>query len=244
MRRVYALILVLAAIVLWSSGCSDEVVRPKLPQGTSEEAMVMALYLSGELRPPYELTLTVERDLEQIRSGFAAEYPAVDTLFFRPQWLPSRISVRFDEVTAQKVIDGDYQGWDTLNRRLRVTDIELDHPYAGGVTAVLLFQELLNTQRLQKMYERLPGVVHTGFFIGNWNPYPNVFPRITETGMSYLFLDAWGDCVAGCIHLEYWYFVSDGDAPVFVGTWNRYGGSPEPDWWPEAKLNEGQYWGY
>jgi hypothetical protein len=240
MRLQYALTVLFATTTLWSTGCSDDVARPKLPPDTSEEAMLMALHLSGELRPPYKLALDVERDLKYIRSEFSAEYPAVDTLFFKPRWLPSTICVHFDEETAPQVKNGDYRAWDRLNRRLRITEIDLVRFWSNHC-ALLYFEGTLHARRLEELYRDLPGVANTWTFEGFWCDEQNVYPRLTHAGISYLFSYVWGDCGPLLRRHDYWYFISQNEHPVFVGTWDDRGGAPEPDWWTEAKRNRDQY---
>ena len=59
--------------------------------------------------------------------------------------------------------------------------------------------------------------------------------------MSYVFRNGWGDCPAGCIYNEHWYFTVAGDQPFFVGYYPEYQGGPAPPWWEEARLNRQHY---
>ena len=59
--------------------------------------------------------------------------------------------------------------------------------------------------------------------------------RQTDSGISYLFRHGWGDCPAGCLHNEYWYFIVENGAPSFLG--HRAADAPEPEWWDEAESN-------
>ena len=92
-----------------------------------------------------------------------------------------------------------------------------------------------------EIYGGLPGVsdVDVAVHGGDW---PNIYPRSTMRGITYLFRHAWGDCPAWCAYSEYWYFIAEGSHPTYVGTWKPSSGQPKPDWWDEAQENFSQYY--
>ena len=58
--------------------------------------------------------------------------------------------------------------------------------------------------------------------------------------LSYVFREAWGDCPAGCINSEYWYFQKQGGEFDLLGQFNPREGDP-PLWWDDADQNLGFY---
>jgi hypothetical protein len=206
-----------------------------------EEAKLMALCLSGELEAPDDLYNRVLRELAAIRSAFGDDFQPITRLTFHPPWLMHCLTVWFDDTTAQKVAGGEYHAWDELNERYHVARVDT---HAVGIGfAKLYFKETFHPRRLAEQYAPLPGVSHAepNGFDGDW---PNVYPRQAGSGITYLFRYAYGDCMGGCIYNEYWYFVFEGDRPVFVGHWIPYESQQEPYWWKEASLNRQLYRGF
>jgi hypothetical protein len=72
---------------------------------------------------------------------------------------------------------------------------------------------------------------------GDWS---NVYPCVDPDQRTYLFKEGSGDCPAGCITNEFWYFrITDGIE--YVGTF-KLREDPEPAWWPEAKRALDRYY--
>ncbi|MFQ6069858.1 MAG: hypothetical protein ACE5LC_04950 [Candidatus Aminicenantales bacterium] len=202
-----------------------------------EEAELMSLCLSGELRAPDDLSEKVLLSLASVRSAFGDEFETINDLKFHSPWEPGCIIIGFDTETEKKVANGEYHAWDDLNAEYQVTRIELFR--FGG--AVLYFKDKLHPRRLAELYSVLPGVkyVEPNTFGGD---FPNVYPRLTANGITYLFRNAWGDCPAGCIYSEFWYFFVLGwEKPKFIGYWAPHKKPSVPPWWNEAKRNIDQY---
>jgi hypothetical protein len=237
------LILPVLVMLIWviSLGCSDSTTCPELKppfDEMSQEAKLIALCLSGELRPPYSLTRHVEGDLAAIRTTFGEEYSIVEDISFLPPWLASCIIVGFDEATAQMVRDDQYDAWDALNEEYGLADIDKALLSIGAV--VLHFEGVMHPHHLTEIYSQLPGTryVEPNWYRGDWR---NIYPRLAGRNITYLFRDAWGDCPAGCTGQAFWYFTFDGKRPILVGAWEpRHGVSP-PNWWEEAALNIALY---
>lgn len=61
-----------------------------------------------------------------------------------------------------------------------------------------------------------------------------VCPEKQGVVMTYLFMEAWGDCPAGCTGARYWYFQCARGGCEFIGSWHP-GVEPEPpEWWERA----------
>jgi hypothetical protein len=236
------LIGLIAAVLLLTGplGCSDSATRPGVglpPDSTSVEAQQMALFLSGQLQPPGNLSLQIDRELQGIRGGFASSYPVLDSLNFLCPWIPGMILVQFTPEAAQQIRTGSYHAWDENNQSLGLSWFHLSAYDSLRVYFVTLsFTPLLHPRRLAELYSTLPGALDAGPG-GGYFDHSNVYPRQTGQGMSYLFRKAWGDCESGCIASEFWYFTLENGAPHFVGHWAPLQDPTPPAWWPEARLN-------
>ena len=97
-----------------------------------------------------------------------------------------------------------------------------------------MFDGLLDLRALAERYAELPDVT-SSTCVGHVGDSPNIYPRRTDSGIDYLFRDAWGTCSAGCSKSEFFYFVCENDDAVFVGHWNPQERTRPPEWWPAAR---------
>lgn len=228
-------------ILVLAFGCEEGVTDQEL-QPTPEdiqEAELMAMCLSGKVTAPEDLTEQMLDDLLYIRNNWKDDFEPINSIRFWPPWVPGNVIIGFNDSTAQKIRRGEYNAWDKLNEQYQV--IEIDTTSLDVISCVVLsFEDNLNSRRLAELYEGLPGVIYTepNYYIGDRS---NVYPKIVWDGISYLFRDAWGDCPAGCISNEYWYFGSKRGIPLYIGHWIPDDDSSEPYWWSEAKQNREQY---
>jgi hypothetical protein len=238
---VKTIILLLCFLLLITCGCENDITdqgfEPTLED--IEEAEIMALCLSGEITAPQNLKEQLLDDLLYIRNNFGDDSNPIDSIRFFPPWVPGCIIIGFDDSTAQKIISGEYDAWDTLNEAYQVVEMDSDLTFVFP-SVVMYFEDILNPRRLAELYEQLPGVRYSepNFHDGDG---PNVYPKIEGDGITYLFRDAWGSCTAGCMYSEYWYFGSSNGLPVFIGYWDPQENPTEPDWWSEAKQNRELY---
>ncbi len=196
------------------------------------EADVIAICLSGAITAPQGLSRRVLADLAEIRSRFGEEFGQINAIRFKAPWDPSRVTLHFDSETSQLVAKGQYHAWDELNQRFQVSNIELREDYAK-----LSFKGQLHAHRVSELYEELPGIryANMAFLMDGSRLYPSG-QEMSE--MRYLFKYAWGDCEAGCIMGEFWYFIVSASGETrFVGNWDPYKEPQVPDWWADAKLN-------
>ena len=211
----------------------------KLTPKDNAEAELIALCLSGNLVAPDSLYKQVLSHLATIRSTFGNNYECLNRITFVPPWRVGRLIIGLDDTTAQKVANAEYQAWDELNKKYQVTKINTGLLEFIGST-VLYFKGRLHPCRLAELYADLPGVRHAEPN-GRIGDSPNIYPRQTGDGITYLFRDAWGDCPSGCIYSEYWYFVFEEKQPILIGHWAPHEDPQEPDWWNEAKENIEQF---
>lgn len=205
----------------------------------NEEAELVALCLSGELVAPDSLYNQILSDLAAIRATFGDTFDVVNRIKFKPPWIAGCLVIGFDDTTAQQIPNGEYHAWDELNQQYQVTNIDTTLIHIVSA-AVLYFKGRLHPWRLAELYAALPAVRYTYPNVG-FGDWPNIYARQIGEGITYLFRDAWGDCPSGCIYSEYWYFIFEGDQPVFIGHWAPDEDPNEPDWWEEARLNREHY---
>jgi hypothetical protein len=236
-RVLLAAILVLSITVSCSKSTRSgyKLRTPKADQ----EAELIALCLSGEMIAPQDLYDQVRRDLATIRASFGDNYESVAEIEFRTPWLPGCLVMAFDDTTERQVLSGEYHAWDLLNKKLELVTVDTLFLRRYGFS-LLYFEGRLHPYRLSELYGVLPGVRYAfpNHIAGDW---PNIYARRDFCGMSYLFRKAWGDCPAGCIYSEYWYFRVDDNWPMFVGHWVSHEDSHIPEWWEEAKVNRDHY---
>ena len=202
-----------------------------------EDAELMALCLSGELTAPEGLYADISRDLQMIRGEFGAAHPALNTMKFRPPWVVSSFYIGVDAVFAAALRNGTFHGWDELNQRYHLIRIDV-----GSYLATLYFEGRLHPRRLGEIYQAAtPGIYpQANGLIGDG---PNIYPRVSGNVRTYLYRNAWGDCMSGCTDSEYWYFLcSDSKPPVLMGNWNAR--STGWVWYFDSRLNIEVYRGF
>ena len=134
---------------------------------------------------------------------------------------------------------GEYSEWDRLNEEYGIEEIDLY--LIDSIKVVLIyFSEDLNPKILGRLYKDLPGIeyVEPDSLIGD--SY-NVYPRQTDSGMTYLFYNGWGDCPSGCINRYYWYVSCINNNCTILGQFLSSSNSNKPYWWDEAKENINLY---
>jgi len=206
----------------------------------SDEAQLIAIYISEEIRPPLPLARNIEKHLTEIRVKYEGLDSIITHISFRPPWVPSCIIVGVDTTTDQMIRNGSYHAWDELNKEYQVSEIRLNQFDTPTPYAVLYFDGILHSRLLANFYTNLPGVRYAerNGYLGDFS---NVYPRNTATGFSYLFRNGWGDCPSGCTYSKYWYFVIEPTGPRLIGSWNTQEQSAQPSWWNEAQENRNLY---
>ena len=206
----------------------------------SEEAQLIALSISGEIQPPQSLSHDIEAHLTQIRAEYGNIDAAINSLSYRPPWVPGRIIIGVDTTTNRMIKEGSYRAWDVLNLKYQISEIKTTSFDTPNSWVVLSFDGILHPRHLANLYANLPGVKYAEPD-GYAGDSPNIYPLSTPSGFSYLFRDAWGDCPSGCIYNKYWYFIIMPTGPQLIGSWDPQNQPSQPSWWPDAKENIDQY---
>jgi hypothetical protein len=192
------------------------------------EADLLSLCISESLRPVAETSEQILYDLAAIRSAYG--YEALVRTRARTAWT-GEIELRLGEMAAREVALGHYPFWRELNRELgpvRVLTLEPGH-------VILHFGSVFNPCLAAERYAELPGVRTAEPVFDQQIDGPEIFVGFhVHFGYTYLFRDAWGDCMSGCRNEEYYYFRFNGPSPLLVGRWNPADGPP-PAWWTEAE---------
>lgn len=224
--------ILIAALFGLIAGCGEESPTTQgVPVLQTSESDHLALWVSGELTAPAELSLQIARDLHRIRTEFGTIYPPVHHRFVS-QWggYDSGISITFDASTWNAFRGGSYHAWDELFGRFGTPRIQVLETVKE---LFLYFDERYHPQRLADLFRALPGVVRCGA-LGLLGDYSNVYASVLREPRRYLFMEGSGDCPAGCTKRHFVYFRFVGDHLTFVGSYDGFQ-RPPPAWWPEAE---------
>lgn len=201
----------------------------------NEEAELMALFLSGEIVAPETLYVQVHDALTRLRDTCSDSVPCLDSISYRHTHHTSYLNLWLLEDAIERIRNGTYHDWDSLNSLYRVTSIDTSlFSHAWLHTAILRFEGRLNPTLLAEYYGKLSGlhdVITWSNYIGDG---PNLYPWITCTGFTFLLRATNGFCPSGCGLGHVWYFKEIDRQPILIGDYERDGQSEWPDWWAEA----------
>ncbi len=191
-------------------------------------AEVLALEVSGDFVAPDALYERIRADLETI----VALDPTLANIGPASARVPSGVTVQLDEPSFSAHLRGDYHGWDCPNaayggRILRT--VELTPAVHIGFGA-----RRLDGARLVAEYSKIPGVLHTSPS-GAFGEGSTICLEVDGLTHRYVFVEGWGDCLAGCTGHRYTGFdVTPGAAPTALGSF--LSGTPEggTDPFPDA----------
>ena len=245
MRHRRTAVILLAAILIpciWISiGCDSSTSPSKqvrsvfdLTPRDNPEAEAAALWLSGDLVAPTDLYNELLNGYSRIRSAWADSIPELDQAVFVSPWIPGELLVKLTDDAIAELRRGEYHDLDSLNSYYRVAQIDTHLiDFIGWMH--LKFEGRLHPERVSEDYSQVPSLLYAEPN-GTWNNQAGNYPWHIDGGISYLFRYGWGDCPAGCIYNQFWYFKFKGimGSIEYVGTFVM-GEDPEPDWWDEAK---------
>jgi hypothetical protein len=198
-----------------------------------EEAEQIALYLDEGVRLDRFLMKRVFYDISLIRGAFRDWIEAVDYVFFHPPCTDEAVAVRFGSNTYALAASDSFKAWSELNDRYGPVSRQNEDDLR---TVILFFDGLYDYRALAAEYAKVAGVAEATC-IPPSEDSPNIYARRTDSGITYLFRDAWGDCATLCEGNEFFYFICENDDAVYVGSWNPDERVHPPDWWEEARLN-------
>lgn len=162
MSPISRLFLVCAAIVLIALfACNSDKPTQNISSGElpyEHEAQVMALYYSGEMRPPEDLTRQISHELTLLRETWQDSIPDVKIAFW-PPWTTSLVRMRVDDTAFSDLISGNNPKWDSLCNYLGVSYYHYI-PSIGTWVATKSKDIPLNPVLLGPYFVDFPGLSH------------------------------------------------------------------------------------
>ncbi len=200
----------------------------------TDEAKLAAIWISDEPIYPEDLTLDLQEKLAELRDKYGEEIPEVNINFIYSA-VPKQLRVTFYPEVMGEVIYGEYDNWDELNEKYRVSDIIIEEKFNW---AKLVFEDQINPYFLSDLYAGLEGVRYANAN-GYGGDYPNIYPWIVDGKIAILVRDGWGDCPSGCIYNHFWYFKSGSNSISLIGEFEMdevwWENPVFPSWWIEIE---------
>ena len=220
-----------ACCVLALAGCSDSI-NPGAPvvvpsdtwqPPTLTEAAVLAdrilrreddsLLLDAAERR--ELAREIAPVLSRIRDAYPAvadinvrsPYAFGELLLTLEPWLFEAVSSLLDDQTGPVVLRTGHVEFDALNERLGLSVVVELFPRSG--TIIFYFNEYLNVPAAATAYETMEGIefAEPNAYLGGGSD----IDAVKSEGRWYVVARrAWGDCPAGCINEEFFFFIVNG----------------------------------
>jgi len=213
----------LIVFVILVFGCDEKAFNPATSKGPdfsltpmeNEEAELAALHLSGEIMAPIGLYQRIRSDLAIIRENWSDHNEHVN-IKFDPFWEVSVIGVDLTSTTYYEIESGNYHNWDSISVHTALDSIHY-FGCANFCIAKLVFKGRLNPILLVDEYSGLPG-----FNIISTYSKPmdrsNLYLQKNGNVIKYFFRYAYGECPAGCLNSEIYYFTVESGEPVYRGS--------------------------
>jgi hypothetical protein len=220
---------------LVTPGCApfERLASPELialtPRGVEEAE---GLALSVDRDDLVASTVRYDRsksDLEIIRTGeWDSDIEAmVGRIYYRAPYALHRLIVGFER---ESDIVG-YEAWDCANAYYKGTP---NYDRIGFGSIQLEFDARYNLAMLASLYAGLDDPIRyaeVDYLIGD-GPTVCAAEGVTSNAMDYFFIDAFGDCPAGCISRVFYYFTSSTSGEIaYLGTYDPSDdGAEAPGW--------------
>lgn len=150
---------------------------------------------------------------------------AIDGVGYRGLFAGDRLVLGVDANTQGNISAGVYDDWDCANDWYGLVSSSV---HSGFV--VLTFDGIFDVEALATEYETLPGVTYAepDSLMGDGS---TVCATEDGTTFHYVFDIGSGDCPAGCIDHDYYYFRSEGGVVNPIDAWsNDEPPHTRPDW--------------
>ena len=167
-------------------------------EGSSTEAQMLAIEVSGQLRPPEELAIRIDNDSTVTRFTF----PFIASIHYRYPYSPDELIVGLTDTAMSQYLAGQYHAVDALNEEYGVIDIRTLSTNLKII--ILTFNQIYNMPMLSNIYEQADPV---GIRYAEPNYYGGDGSTIIANLPFYTFVHAWGDCPSGCINHDYYFFL-------------------------------------
>lgn len=246
MKSIYSVVIL--SLVLLIIACQEKAMSPATPEEPdfsltpmeNEEAEEAAIQLSGELIAPVPLYNRIRRELELIRLTWQDSIQFVN-LKFELLSDPSKLNVRLTREAYDSIVASRYHYWDSLNEFYRIESKELIL-INSYILMKLNFYGRLNSIVLGKAYSGLPGFMNVET-IAFGTDRSMVWLLKEEDVIKYFFRYGYGDCQAGCVYSDIYYFTVNEESAIFHGSFLFYAGYTEipPVWLDTAFIAFREY---
>lgn len=233
--------IVAIALIVLLVACQEKAMNPVVPSGPDfsvtpmedGEAEMAALHLSGELIAPISLYNRVKKEFGLIRTTWSDSISLVN-MKFETFWEPSTLYFGITRDAYDSISRSNYHHWDSLNEYYRVKNIDLHFAYYGS-SMKLTFEGRLNSLLLGPAYSGLPGIRYL-YTTARGGDRSEVWLHKEGEVIKYFFRHGSGDCEAGCIVSDIYYFTILNDTALFHGSYTYYSGEFDniPTWFDTA----------
>lgn len=216
--RYYIFIWAIITLAIVHSCGSDKPDDSRLEEGLPylHEAQEMALYYSGELRPPKNLTRQISRELNLLRNTWQGSIPGVTTIFLTPWGRTSRVDLRVDDTAFASIMNGQNTAWNELCEKFNLTFRQINRVFRANSIGVSS-EDPLHPSRLAELFTELPYVNSVGPIPRGWRPCPMIV-RFDDGGTSKHFVSVF--CLIET-HYSYYYFIVDSAAAHLIGEFSE-----------------------
>lgn len=197
------------------------------------EAEEMAIFLSGKLRAPAEMTRQIMEELRDIRATYKEEIgeDALERIQFKPRWSTDRIRIILDAEAHKLYDNGQYHQWDKLNRIYGVAKIITFGEDFNCM--VLSFGHHYHPGRLAEEYIKLDGIIYASAnTLSDIERSSTIYAHVEGNNSTYVFYDQMSETYSNFLIFVF----NEQHKPVLVGSYNSETDDEKPDWWPDAWL--------
>ena len=187
-------------------------------ESDSEILAIRLLFETGDLLVDEERLQRLADEIADVLERVRTQHPRTENIHARSRYMPRQLLMKLEpelyDVVAGILEDGGepvpldtgFQQFDELNGRLGLSIVDL---FDIGNLALLCFDEHVNVEVAMVRYTIAVGVTYAepNSMVGDG---PDIEVRKDENEWSVNFIDAWGDCPAGCIHRETFSFIVRG----------------------------------
>lgn len=212
-----------------SSACGGVLGTPEEIAATPRDDVPMellALSMGSGVTASQSLYDRVRADVGLVR----ALLPDLANLVHRPRDTGQELLLTVDAPTLAAIESGTYHAWDCLNDYYGFESVRILSRMFNMV--VLRLKGNYDTSLLGTLYTALPGIESSS--PNSYGGDGSTICGLADSGSThhYFFVEAHGDCLAGCIYRDVRYLTtrSAGAIPQFRGRWSNESGDPEPEW--------------
>ena len=196
----------------------------------SIEAQYITIWWTDSLRPSLDTVSKFLYEVGAIRYYFSDSIPNLKKYRFGTFWAYSKITMRFDSIHTEMVLNSTYSEWNKFDEDLRPIRI-IDRQGSIYTFFTLEFKGVLHPSRLVDLYKNLPGVISCyryiyGYLDLNLKP---LYPFQKDSVKTYLFVTN-----KDLKESTFCYFSVLGKKVGMIGYWDQQKTREVPFWWEDA----------